>query len=52
LKTLLSDVDLRASFAAEAERAAAAFSWDSAADAFLELYECLVREEFTEVCTC
>ena len=52
LKTLLSDPELSATFRAEAERSAARFSWDKTADSFLELYECLVREESPEACTC
>lgn len=52
LKTLLSDDDLRRAFAAEAGASAAAFSWERTAEAFLELYECLVRTEDPELCTC
>lgn len=52
LKTLLSDDELRARFSAEALHAASAFSWERAASEFVELYECLVREESPEVCTC
>lgn len=52
LKTLLSDADLHARFSAQAVGAAAAFSWDRAASDFIELYECLVREDSPEVCTC
>jgi D-inositol-3-phosphate glycosyltransferase len=49
---LLSDEALRCSFAREAEIASLRFAWDDAASQFLELYECLVSEEFTELCTC
>lgn len=52
LKTLLSDEDLRRSFSAEAVASASAFSWQRSADAFLELYECLLRAEHPEFCTC
>ena len=52
LKTLLSDQQLSERFRAEAIRNAARFSWDETADEFLELYECLVREESPEACTC
>ena len=52
LKTVLSDPDLHASFSAEAIDAAAVFSWERAANEFIELYECLVREESPEACTC
>ena len=52
LKTLLSDPDLSALFAAEACEAASAFSWSVTGGKFLELYECLVRERSPEVCTC
>lgn len=52
LKTLLSDDVLHSRFSAEALDAASAFSWDRAAVDFLELYECLVRADSPEVCTC
>ncbi len=52
LKTLLSDDDLRADFSRQALESASAFSWDRSASKFLELYECLVREDFPEICTC
>ncbi len=52
LKTILSDTQLQASFSLEAVESAAAFSWDRSATRFLELYECLVREESPEICTC
>jgi glycogen synthase len=41
-----------ARFGLQAASAARSFSWDTAASQFLELYECLVSEEFTELCTC
>ena len=28
------------------------FSWERAATEFLDLYECLVTEEYAEPCTC
>lgn len=52
LKTLLSDSDLHSRFAAEAIDAAGRFSWERAASDFIELYECLVREDSPEACTC
>jgi glycosyltransferase involved in cell wall biosynthesis len=52
LKTLLSDPELSRAMRARAVQASARFSWDETADSFLELYECLVREESPEVCTC
>jgi D-inositol-3-phosphate glycosyltransferase len=52
LKTILSDPDLRASFGTRAAESAAAFSWTATARTFLELYECLLTEQFPEVCTC
>lgn len=52
LKTLLSDPELSNAMRARAVQASARFSWDKTADSFLELYECLVREESPEVCTC
>lgn len=39
-------------FRAEAIRSAATFSWNRAADALVELYECLVAEQLPEACTC
>jgi D-inositol-3-phosphate glycosyltransferase len=52
LAPLLTDDHLwrRASMAAAG--GSMSFSWDRAASEFLELYECLVSEEFTEICTC
>jgi len=52
LKTLLSDRDLHARFSAEAIDAASGFSWSRTASEFVELYQCLVREDSPEVCTC
>lgn len=52
LKTLLSDASLRADFSAAALRAAASFSWERTAASLQELYECLVREQSPEACTC
>lgn len=52
LKTLLADPSLRARFAAAAVAAAASFSWDRTAASLQELYECLVREQSPEACTC
>jgi len=52
LKTLLSDRDLHARFSAEAIDAASGFSWSRTASEFVELYDCLVREDSPEVCTC
>ncbi|HYO60590.1 MAG TPA: glycosyltransferase [Actinomycetota bacterium] len=52
LKTLLADPALRARFGAEAVASAASFSWDRTATSLLELYECLVREQSPEACTC
>jgi D-inositol-3-phosphate glycosyltransferase len=49
---LLVDEELRLRFGRGALSAAEPFSWDNAAGEFLELYECLVNEEFTELCTC
>jgi D-inositol-3-phosphate glycosyltransferase len=51
-KTLLSDPDLCARFSRAALRSAERFSWERATAEFLELYECLVREDSPEVCTC
>jgi D-inositol-3-phosphate glycosyltransferase len=52
LKTLLMDDDLRAHMGAEATKRSEGFTWDTTADEFLELYECLVREDYPEACTC
>ncbi len=52
LKTLLADDSLRASFSVRAIASAAAFSWDRTAASLQELYECLVREQSPEACTC
>ena len=52
LKTLLADSSLRARFGAAAIVASSSFSWDRTAAALQELYECLVREQSPEACTC
>lgn len=52
LKTLLADPALRARFGAAAVASAASFSWDRTAASLQELYECLVREQSPEACTC
>ena len=52
LVQLLSDGTMRESFGAAAAASAARFSWETAAGSFLELYECLVKEDAPEVCTC
>jgi D-inositol-3-phosphate glycosyltransferase len=51
-KTLLSDPDLAARFSRAAVASAERFSWERATAEFLELYECLVREDSPEACTC
>jgi D-inositol-3-phosphate glycosyltransferase len=52
LKTLLSDAVLQERFRTAAVDRASAFSWDAAADEFLDLYECLVEADDPEYCTC
>jgi len=52
LKTLLADADLQDDFSKRAYERSLSYSWDSTADAFVDLYECLLREEYPEVCTC
>jgi D-inositol-3-phosphate glycosyltransferase len=52
LKTILTDDSLRARMGAAANKRSRLFTWDSTADEFLELYECLVREDFPEACIC
>ncbi len=52
LDDLLSSESRRSAMGAAAAARAFAFSWPSAAGQFLELYECLVSEELTELCTC
>jgi D-inositol-3-phosphate glycosyltransferase len=52
LKTILSDPDLRDSFGNAATVAASNFSWTTTASSFVDLYECLLTEQFPEVCSC
>ena len=52
LSTLLNGNGLWRSFSAEAVDSAAGFSWDRTAAEFVDLYECVAREEFPELCTC
>ncbi|HEX2296597.1 MAG TPA: glycosyltransferase [Actinomycetota bacterium] len=52
LKTLLADDALRARFGAAAVTEASAFSWERTAASLQELYECLMREQSPEACTC
>ena len=52
LKTLLADDSLRERFRRAAIASAASFSWDGTAQSLHELYECLVREQSPEACTC
>lgn len=52
LRKLLSDRELARSMSTAAAARSADFSWDVTADAFMDLYECVVREESPEVCTC
>jgi D-inositol-3-phosphate glycosyltransferase len=52
LGTLLTGNGLWRSFSAEAVASAAGFSWDRTAAEFMDLYECLAREEYPELCTC
>lgn len=41
-----------AAFGAAARQRALRFSWKTMAEDFLDLYECLIREDSPEVCTC
>jgi D-inositol-3-phosphate glycosyltransferase len=52
LNRLLIDTELRSRFGLAARSESASFSWKKTAEAFLELYECLVRERSPEACTC
>lgn len=52
LHDLLSDDRLRQRFARNAVLSASLFSWQDTADALLELYECLLRESWPQLCTC
>ncbi|MEA2432921.1 MAG: D-inositol-3-phosphate glycosyltransferase [Actinomycetota bacterium] len=52
LKTVLADSELREQFRERALSNASHFTWERTADEFLELYECLVREDSPEICTC
>ncbi len=52
LKTLVADDALRLQMGTEGLRRSMMFEWDATAGEFLELYECLVREDYPEACTC
>ena len=52
LKTLLADDALRERFSGAAVASASRFSWDRTAASLQELYECLMREQSPEACTC
>lgn len=52
LKTVLADEELRHRMGSAAIDASNAFSWDRTAEEFVELYECLLTEDFPEACTC
>lgn len=52
LAPLLRDGAMRQRWSMAAAGASMSFSWERSASEFLELYECLVSEEFVEVCTC
>lgn len=52
LRDVLIDDDLRLRFSENALRSAALFSWESTAATLLELYECLMREGWPQLCTC
>jgi D-inositol-3-phosphate glycosyltransferase len=49
---LLSEPARAAAFGAAARQRALRFSWKTMAEEFLALYECLIREESPEACTC
>jgi D-inositol-3-phosphate glycosyltransferase len=50
LKTLLSDNDLRESFAQCAAERSEEFSWDRTAEQFLQLYEYLMDDDLASIC--
>jgi D-inositol-3-phosphate glycosyltransferase len=52
LADLSIDESKRGAFGRCAFERSMMFSWDNTANEFVELYECLVRERFPEVCTC
>lgn len=52
ISRLLSEPNRVSAFGAAARERALRFSWKKTAESFLELYECLVREESSEACTC
>lgn len=52
VKTLLADPSLRDEFGRAAAEASREFDWDRSAAEFLDLYECLVQSDATELCTC
>lgn len=49
---LLQDADLFDRFSETAVKRASAYSWEQTADAFRDLYVCLVNERAPEFCTC
>ncbi len=49
---VLDDRSLRDAFSAASRERALRFSWKKTAEGFLDLYECLIREDFPEACTC
>ena len=52
IQTLVTDEERRAAMGYEAERVAHTFSWAKSAEAMANLYECLVRERWPQLCTC
>ena len=52
VEALLGDPAGAAAFGAAARQRALRFSWKSTAEDFVELYECLIREQSAEACTC
>jgi D-inositol-3-phosphate glycosyltransferase len=52
IEPIVSDAGLRSFFSATAVRSARMFSWERTAAAHIELYDCLIREGWPQLCTC
>lgn len=52
VRSILDDPVLRERFAQESLRLSQRWSWDTTAAQLLSLYDCLVREQLAEACTC
>ncbi len=52
IATIIEDRELRKRFSAEAASLSRRSSWDSTTTELESLYECLIREQLAEACTC